>query len=76
MTFVGFPFSFDARSLSTNAYVIDALSLEAQLTSSTTVHSYQLMAANGYTMQIAAGVIARIKLARAVKTATLALFFR
>jgi hypothetical protein len=30
----------------------------------------------GATMQIAAGVIARIKLARAVKTATLALFFR
>jgi hypothetical protein len=58
VTFVGFPFSFDARSLSTNAYVIDALSLEAQLTSSTTVHSYQLMAANGYTMQIAAGIVA------------------
>jgi hypothetical protein len=30
----------------------------------------------GATMQIAAGVIARIKLARAVKTAKLALFFR
>jgi hypothetical protein len=30
----------------------------------------------GATMQIAAGVIARMKLARAVKTATLALFFR
>jgi hypothetical protein len=30
----------------------------------------------GTTMQIAAGVIARIKLARAVKTAKLALFFR
>jgi hypothetical protein len=30
----------------------------------------------GATMQIAAGVIARIKLARAVKTATLGLFFR
>jgi hypothetical protein len=58
LTFVGFPFSFDARSLSTNAYVIDALSLEAELTSSTTVHNYQLMAANGYTMQIAAGIVA------------------
>ena len=30
----------------------------------------------GATLQIAAGLIARIKLARAVKTATLALFFR
>jgi hypothetical protein len=30
----------------------------------------------GAAMQIAAGVIARIKLARAVKTAKLALFFR
>jgi hypothetical protein len=56
--FVGFPFSFDARSLSTNAYVIDAMSLEAELTSSTTVHNYQLMAANGYTMQIGAAIVA------------------
>jgi hypothetical protein len=58
VTFVGFPFSFDARSLSTNAYVIDALSLESELTPSTAVHNYQLMAANGYTMQIAAGIVA------------------
>jgi hypothetical protein len=58
VNFVGFPFSFDARALSTNDYVIDAMSLEAELTSSTTVHSYQLMAANGYTMQIGAGVVA------------------
>ena len=35
-----------------------------------------LSLAIGATMQIAAGVIARIKLARAVKTAKLALFFR
>ena len=35
-----------------------------------------LIWAVGATMQIAAGVIARIKLARAVKTAKLALFFR
>jgi len=58
VNFVGFPFSFDARSLSTTDYVIDAMSLEAELTSSTTVHNYQLMAANGYTMQIAAGIVA------------------
>ncbi len=58
VTFVGFPLSFDARSLSTNAYVIDAMSLESELTSSTTVHNYLLMAANGYTMQIAAGIVA------------------
>jgi hypothetical protein len=58
VNFVGFPFSFDARSLSTNDYVIDAMSLEAELTSNTTVHSYQLMAANGYTMQIGAAIVA------------------
>jgi hypothetical protein len=58
VTFVGFPFSFDARSLSTNAYVIDAMSLEPELTPSTTVHNYQLMAANGYTMQIGAAIVA------------------
>jgi hypothetical protein len=58
VNFVGFPFSFDARSLSTNDYVIDAMSLEAELTSSSTVHNYQLMAANGYTMQIGAAIVA------------------
>ena len=58
VNFVGFPFSFDARSLSTNDYVIDAMSLEADLTSSTAVHNYQLMAANGYTMQVGAAIVA------------------
>ncbi|MGD0809735.1 MAG: hypothetical protein ABSA91_08505 [Acidimicrobiales bacterium] len=58
VTFVGFPFSFDARALSTNEYVIDAMSLEPDLTSSATVHNYQLMAANGYTMQIGAAIVA------------------
>jgi hypothetical protein len=58
VNFVGFPFSFDARSLSTNDYVIDAMSLEAELTSSTSAHNYQLMAANGYTMQIGAAIVA------------------
>ena len=58
VNFVGFPFSFDARSLSSNDYVIDAMSLEADLTSSTAVHNYQLMAANGYTMQVGAAIVA------------------
>jgi hypothetical protein len=58
VNFVGFPFSFDARSLSTNDYVIDAMSLEAELTSSTTVNNYQLMAANGYTMEVGAAIVA------------------
>jgi hypothetical protein len=58
VNFVGFPFSFDARSLSTSDYVIDAMTLEAALTSSTSVHSYRLMAANGYTMQVGAAIVA------------------
>ncbi len=58
VNFVGFPFAFDARSLSTNGYLIDAISLEAQTSSSASVHDYRLMAANGYTMQIGAAIVA------------------
>ncbi|MGP8204561.1 MAG: hypothetical protein ACLQVK_00665 [Acidimicrobiales bacterium] len=58
VTFVGFPFSFDARALSTNMYVIEALDLDHELTSSTTVQDYHLMAANGYGMQVGAGIVA------------------
>jgi hypothetical protein len=58
VTFVGFPFSFDARPLSTNMYVIEAFDLDHEITSSATVNSYHLMAANGYGMQIGAGVVA------------------
>jgi hypothetical protein len=56
--FVGFPFSFDARALSTNMYVIEAMDLDHELTPSATVHTYHLMAANGYGMQIGAAIVA------------------
>jgi hypothetical protein len=58
VTLVGFPFSFDARALSTDMYVIEAMDLDHEITSSATVNSYHLMAANGYGMQIGAGIVA------------------
>jgi len=58
VTFVGFPFSFDARALSTDMYVIEAMDLDHEVTSSASVQSYHLMAANGYGMQIGAGIVA------------------
>jgi hypothetical protein len=56
--FVGFPFLFDARALSTNMYVIDAMDLDHEVTPSSTVHTYHLMAANGYGMQVGAAIVA------------------
>jgi hypothetical protein len=56
--FVGFPFYFDARALSTNMYVIEAMDLDHEVTPSSTVHTYHLMAANGYGMQVAAAIVA------------------
>jgi hypothetical protein len=58
LDFVGFPFNFDARPLSTNSYLIEAMDLDADVVPSDTVHSYHLMAANGYGMQIGAGIVA------------------
>ena len=56
--FVGFPFYFDARALSTNMYVIEAMDLDHEVTPSSTVHTYHLMAANGYGMQVGAAIVA------------------
>lgn len=56
--FVGFQFYFDARALSTNMYVIEAMDLDHEVTPSSTVHTYHLMAANGYGMQVGAAIVA------------------
>jgi hypothetical protein len=56
--FVGFPFSFDARPLSTSMYVIEAMDLDHEVTPSSTVHAFRLMAANGYGMQVGAAIVA------------------